>query len=418
MKVSDVMQRHVDFVSSDAKVLDVARIIFGRHINGVPVCEGKKIVGFIADTDILSKLHPTMREFAEDPLSSVNFESMEGKAAEVLELTAKDLMSSNPIVINVDEPLLKADSTMRLRDVGRLPVVDDKDNLVGIISMGDIFKALIGKKMPYLESEEYHDWIAKHFDLATGWESRIPSEIPCIVEIFQKKTVKRILDIGCGTGEHAINLAKKGFQVLGLEHSRVMFSTAQAKWKELPKNLQSQVKFIQGDYVESLKKAKDEYQAAIFMGNAMAHIPNTYKDVLTALNSMLSQKGSVIVSQLINFERAIKISDRLYRFTIQQSKLSPLWQHAYFWFFDPAPKKGDLLTLNAGILDFDGRRWITRGMNAVKTMAFAKEDLRKIFKEIGFSKTSFYGSKRSEILLKNKFNLKKHDWMTVVAERE
>ncbi len=418
MKVSDVMQKHVEFVSSDARVIDVARIIFGRRINGVPVCDEKKVIGFVTERDILSKFLPTMQEYIEDPFGSSNFEGMENNVQSILELSVKEIMSKDPTVVSREDPLLRAYSLMSVHKVGRLPVVDKHRYLVGIISKSDLFKALVGKKMPYLEGEEYHDWIAKHFDLAIGWESRIPSEIPSLTDLFHKKEVKRILDIGCGTGEHAIELAKNGFTVFGLEHSRVMFGTAQAKWKNLPKTLQAKVKFIQGDYIKNLKKIKDEYQAAMFMGNAMAHIPNTYVNILKELSSILSKKKAVVVSQLINFEKAIKNNNRLSRFTIKQSKISPSWQHAYFWFFDPPLKKGNLLTLNAGILDFDGRRWNTRGLNAVQTVPFTKRDLKKIFKDIDFPKVTFYGSKRTaEPLLSHKFNVNKSDWLNVVAER-
>lgn len=417
MKVSDVMQKHVEFVTSDTKILDVARLIFGRRINGLPVCEGKKIIGFIADTDILSKFHPTMQEFAEDPLASADFESMEEKAREVLELTAKDIMSKVPITIHKDDPLMRADSTMRIKDVGRLPVVDDKGDLVGIISMGDIFKSLVGKSMPYLESEEYHDWIASHFDLAIGWESRIPAEIPSLVDLFKKNVVKKILDIGCGTGEHAIALAKNGFTVVGIENSPLLFKVAKLKWKELPKTLQSKVKFIQGDYIGSLKKIKDEYQAAMFMGNAMAHMPHSYGGILKGLNSILPKKNSLIVVQLLNFEKAIKTNNNLQSFTVKQSKLSPEWKHAYFWFFDPPQKKDDLLMLNAGILDFNGKMWSARGTNSVATVPFTRKKIQETFKGAEFKKIFIYGSKYGEPIFKGKLKPTQSDWLNVVAKR-
>jgi len=417
MKVSDIMQRHVEFVNPDTKVVDVARIIFGRRVNGLPVCKNRKVVGFISETDILSKFHPTMQEFTEDPFLSSNFEKMEGKAQEILSLKAQDIMSKKPITIGADDLVLRADSTMRIKDVGRLPVVDKRGNLVGIVAMGDIFKSLVGRKMPYLESEEYHDWIAKHFDLAIGWESRIPSEVPSLSGLFHKKDVRKILDIGCGTGEHAIALAKNGFQVLGLENSPMMFEVAHGKWKLLSKDLRAKVRFIKGDYVKNLKKIKEEYQGAMFMGNALAHISNSYNEILKELNRILSKKDSVIVSHLINFDKAINVNNNLFRFTIQQSRLSPSWKHGYLWFYDPPVKEGNLVTLNAGILDFDGQRWSMRGMNSVKTIGFTRSALNNLFKNIDFSKVSFYGSSKDEPLFENEFKIGKSDWLTVVAER-
>ncbi|MBI4089532.1 MAG: CBS domain-containing protein [Candidatus Levybacteria bacterium] len=418
MKVSDVMSRHVEFVTSDTKVLDVARIIFGRRINGLPVCKGKKVVGFITETDILSKLHPTMQEFAEDPLSSVNFESMEGKVREVLELTAKDITSKTPTVVNANDPLLKADSIMRVKDVGRLPVVDDRENLVGIISMGDIFKSIVGKKMPYLESEEYHDWISRHFDMAMGWESRLTAEIPPLVDLFKKNNVKKILDIGCGTGGHAIELAKNGFEVVGLENSQLMFKVAQDKWSKLAKSLKKKVKFLKGDYIDLLSNIHNHYEAAIFMGSALSHIPYKYMQVLDKLESILSKKNACIVLQLSNHEKAIDYNNGLRRFTVKQSRLSPEWKHAYLWFYDSSyDTKGDPLMLNAAIFDFDGSVWTIRGINRVATIPFSIKDLQSIFNRFNFPKVSFYGSEGFKPLFVDKFKPDKSEWLNVVARR-
>jgi len=103
---------------------------------------------------------------------------------------------------------------------------------------------------------------------------------PLFRDFSIKKDIRKILDIGCGTGEHAIALAKNGFQVLGLENSPMMFEIAQGKWKQLPKDLRAKVKFIKGDYVKNLEKIKEEYQAAMFMGNALAHLSKTHNEVL------------------------------------------------------------------------------------------------------------------------------------------
>ncbi|PJA00602.1 MAG: hypothetical protein COX78_00325, partial [Candidatus Levybacteria bacterium CG_4_10_14_0_2_um_filter_35_8] len=65
MKVQDVMSSRVDLVFTDTPVREVSRLIFGKGVNGVPVCNGKKIVGFITERDILAKFYPSMQEYIE-----------------------------------------------------------------------------------------------------------------------------------------------------------------------------------------------------------------------------------------------------------------------------------------------------------------------------------------------------------------
>ncbi|EKD65463.1 MAG: CBS protein, partial [uncultured bacterium] len=108
MKVSDVMSKHVEYVSVDAKIEEIARLIFGRGINGLPVCEGKKVIGFITERDILSKFYPSVQEYIEDPFGEGDFESMEKKVPQILALTAEDIMSGDPTIVTADTPLLRA----------------------------------------------------------------------------------------------------------------------------------------------------------------------------------------------------------------------------------------------------------------------------------------------------------------------
>lgn len=419
MKVSDVMQRHVDFVDEDAKILDISRIIFGRRINGVPVCDKSKVVGFISETDILAKLHPTIQEFAENPFVSTNFEEMEKKAKDVLWLTAKDIMSKRPILINKEDPLMKADSAMRIENVGRLPVVDDKGNLVGIISMGDIFKAIVGKNVPYFENEEYHDWMTKHFSFAMGWnEGKAAAEIPPLVALLKRSGAKKILDIECGTGDYSIALAKEGFRVLGLEGSEKAIEEAKARRKKLPVNVKKNVNFIGGDYTTtSLSAIKEHYDAAIFMNSSFMHLPNIYSQVLEKLDKLLSKKNALIVLQLSNYEKAIKHNNNLRRFVVRNSKIESQWKHAYLWFYDPPEKKGDLLLLNVAIFDFDGRTWMFRGLNRVATKPFTREELKTLFNRFDFPQVSFYGAEVGESLFNGDFKQDKSEWLVVVAKR-
>ena len=53
-----------------------------------------------------------------------------------------------------------------------------------------------------------------------------------IFQAYQSKPVKSILELGCGTGGHAIPLAKRGYELTGLDTSSVMLKQAEKKSKE------------------------------------------------------------------------------------------------------------------------------------------------------------------------------------------
>jgi CBS domain-containing protein len=149
VKVRDIFQKNVDFITPNATLLDAAKVIFGHNHKGVPVIKlpNKKLVGFITEQDILSQLFPNIKDLIEDYAHARDFEAMEGKVKMILVKKVKEVMSKQITTIHIDEPILEAESLMKLKDISRLPVIDNKGNLIGIISKGDIFRALVNVKM-------------------------------------------------------------------------------------------------------------------------------------------------------------------------------------------------------------------------------------------------------------------------------
>src|ERR1700690_3351062 len=144
MKVRNVFQKKVSYITPNSTLSDAARFIFGHNHKGLPVVEGprKKLVGFVTEQDITSQLFPSVQELMEDYVHERDFEAMEKRVKSVLVKKVKDVMSKKVISIHVDEPLLKAESVMKIKDISRLPVIYNKGNLIGIISRGDFFESL------------------------------------------------------------------------------------------------------------------------------------------------------------------------------------------------------------------------------------------------------------------------------------
>ena len=149
MKVLAIVKKRVDFISPDSTLLDASKLIFGHHHRGLAVVWGKnkKLVGFITQQDILSQLFPTIGELMEDYVHERDFEAMEKRAKNVLTKKIKNVMSKKVISIHIDDPILKAESIMKINHISRLPVVDKNNNLIGIISKGDIFRALVSPRV-------------------------------------------------------------------------------------------------------------------------------------------------------------------------------------------------------------------------------------------------------------------------------
>lgn len=415
MKVADVMSKQVEHVARHTSIKDVCRLIFGRGINGVPVLDKKKIVGFITERDVIAKFYPSIQEYIEDPVNMADFETMEEKASEVFKLPAEKIMSKDPITVSPETPLLRAESLMFVHKIGRLPVVDENGNLVGILSKGDIFKSIVGDRLSVFSDEEYHDWISRQYDLVIEWEERLSNEIPDMTSIFRKEKVKNILDVGCGTGEHDVSLVKKGFKVTGLERSFLMFNKAQEKKNKLPMSLKGNLEFIRGDYKDILSARQNEFDAAIFMGNALPHISD-WKEVLKSVSKSL-KKRSILVIQITNLEKIFKAGKRLQDFNIRISKKGQGSELAFVEFFDPPRRRGEPATFTMAILGFDGKMWAPRGINNTPVEVLDKDNTASHLKKLGFKKIFFYGSKYWGPIFKEKFDPLESDRLNIVVMR-
>ena len=99
------------------------------------------------------------------------------------------------------------------------------------------------------------------------------------------KSVKSILDVGCGTGTHAIELSKRGYQVTGIDPSKEMISEA------IKKN--SKVRFING-YLH--KEFVGKFDCIISMFNVINHILslNDLQEYFNSVSKNLNPEGILI----------------------------------------------------------------------------------------------------------------------------
>lgn len=116
--VKDVMTREVEAARPDMTLKEVAEILRSRDIGSLPVVEASRVAGVITDRDI------TIRGVAE---------GRDVSSAKVSEIMSKDVVS-----VREDAPVAEAEKLMHDRQLRRLPVVNDKDELCGYLALARI----------------------------------------------------------------------------------------------------------------------------------------------------------------------------------------------------------------------------------------------------------------------------------------
>jgi len=142
MQVKDIMSSSVRSVRPDTKVMEVASIMCLYRIPGLPVLEEEnRLVGLIAEKDVLHCLFPTIESLMEEGIGNVDLDREMSKYKDVLSLQVSDLMTRNPIAVNPDMHVLRAATIMVRNRFRRIPVADN-GALVGMLSLGDVHKAI------------------------------------------------------------------------------------------------------------------------------------------------------------------------------------------------------------------------------------------------------------------------------------
>ncbi len=119
MKINECMCQDVCFVKPDCNVYDAARIMNENHVGCIPVCDDQKyLVGVITDRDIVLRSVACDKNAKQTPVS--------------------EIMTTNVWTCGCEEDISTAQNTMAQNQIRRIPVVDDQNKMVGILTLGDL----------------------------------------------------------------------------------------------------------------------------------------------------------------------------------------------------------------------------------------------------------------------------------------
>ena len=139
----DIMTKEVVSVRSDTPLLDVAKVLAEHNFDGVPVVdERKKIVGILTEYDLITKTSPINIGFIRQILTDIESKNKD-KAETIVELTVKQVMNPEPLTLKDTTPYKDVLQTFRDHHrVNPIPIVDEENRVVGVISRYDILRPL------------------------------------------------------------------------------------------------------------------------------------------------------------------------------------------------------------------------------------------------------------------------------------
>ncbi|XVQ10312.1 CBS domain-containing protein [Spirillospora sp. CA-255316] len=117
-RIGEVMTAGPRTLPLDATLYEAARIMRDQGIGDVLVTFSERLCGMITDRDIVVRAVAESRDPAHTPLS--------------------DVCTAEPITLGPDDDTETALRLMREKAIRRLPVVDEQNRPLGIVSIGDL----------------------------------------------------------------------------------------------------------------------------------------------------------------------------------------------------------------------------------------------------------------------------------------
>lgn len=141
-KIGNVMTSDVVSVRESTPFKDIARLLAAHRISGLPVVDDdEKVVGVISESDLLLRQAEQHTGASHRWLwRSRGARAAQAKAAA---LTAGELMSTPAVTVRADDSIARSARIMAARRIERLPVLDEEDRLVGIVTRRDLLQVFL-----------------------------------------------------------------------------------------------------------------------------------------------------------------------------------------------------------------------------------------------------------------------------------
>jgi CBS domain-containing protein len=126
--------REVWSVDAETPVLEAIRMMAQRHCGALPVTRQGVLAGVVSERDYARKVILMGRASADTPVAQI--------------------MSAPVVTVTADDPVRRCMELMTERRIRHLPVVGPDGTMIGMISIGDLVRAVIEEQQATIEQLE------------------------------------------------------------------------------------------------------------------------------------------------------------------------------------------------------------------------------------------------------------------------
>ena len=121
MKVRDLMHKGIEIMPPDTPVALLAKKMREKDIGAIPVGSNGQLVGMVTDRDIIVRAVANGKDLSQ--------------------LTAQDVMTKDITCCRDTDKVRGVLNALEEKQIRRVPVTDENERVVGMVSLGDISKA-------------------------------------------------------------------------------------------------------------------------------------------------------------------------------------------------------------------------------------------------------------------------------------
>jgi SAM-dependent methyltransferase len=229
-----------------------------------------------------------------------------------------------------------------------------------------------------------YDAFSVDYDYFVDWPGRLAAELAFIEGHLQARKARSVLDVACGTGMHALALAERGYEVVGVDLSAGMIKRARANATAAGMDVVFEIAGF-GTLAQTL--AETDFDALLCLGNSLPHLlePDELAKALADFAACL-RRGGLLLIQNRNFDVVLARRDRWMPLQAHH-ELGKEWLFLRFYDFEADGR----LTFNVLTLRREGVGEWDQHLTSTKLWPLTQEELREALEANGFEAITCWG---------------------------